>query len=95
MQCGTNNNRGIKSSCHEKVYRELGLEYLYQRGLTGRLYLIFSQPTSHSRFVNYYSQLEALVDMLLGNTLLDFVRSGQKKPFIINDLVGKKLLTRL
>ena len=95
MQCGTNNNRGIKNSCRDKVYRELGLQYLYQRGLTERLYLIFVQLASHFRFVNYYSQLEALADMLLGNTLLDFVRSGQKKPFIINDLVGKKLLTRL
>ena len=57
----------IKGSSREKLYQELGLEYLYRRRWTRRLCLLYKvfQLFSHPIFMICYHHWEALVDMLI------------------------------
>ena len=59
--------RAIKGSSREKLYQELGLEYLYRRRWTRRLCLLYKvfQLFSHPIFMICYHHWEALVDMLI------------------------------
>ena len=58
--------RAIKGSSREKLYQELGLEYLYRWRWTRRLCLLYKvfQLVSHPIFMICYHHWEALVDML-------------------------------
>ena len=57
----------IKGSSREKLYQELGLEYLYRRRWARRLCLLYKifQLVSHPIFMIFYHHWEVLVDMLI------------------------------
>ena len=58
----------IKGSSREKLYQELGLEYLYRRRWARRLcllYIKFYQLVNHPIFMIFYHHWEVLLNMLI------------------------------
>ena len=86
----------IKGSSREKIYQELGLEYLYRRRWVIRLCLLCKvfQLFSHPLFIIIYHQWAVHVDMLI--RLIWFVANlniSRTLSFLIS-LMGQRLISK-